>query len=139
MLQHAQRTPVFDLDAERLSSNDKMALARTALAFERTFMAWVRTATSLITFGFGIVKAGDYLKAEGKQAQQWFLGAHEFGFSLIGIGVFVLAGAVIQRTRLRHALRELHHPLPIFSLGFVVALLFAVLGVLALIEFAGRL
>jgi hypothetical protein len=31
-----------------------LAVDRTRLAHERTMLAWVRTATSLITFGFGI-------------------------------------------------------------------------------------
>jgi putative membrane protein len=29
---------------------------RTFLAFDRTLLAWVRTSTSLLTFGFGIYK-----------------------------------------------------------------------------------
>ena len=40
-------------DKER---KDKMDLQKTELALERTLLAWVRTATNLLTFGFGIMK-----------------------------------------------------------------------------------
>ena len=38
-----------------------LALERTYLANERTLMAWIRTATSLITFGFTLYKFFEYL------------------------------------------------------------------------------
>jgi putative membrane protein len=37
-------------------ASTKLALDRTRLAHERTLMAWVRTATSLISFGFTMYK-----------------------------------------------------------------------------------
>ena len=53
-----------------LDTGTRLALDRTHLAHERTLMAWVRTATSLISFGFTIYKffsfeAGKNLPAAG--------------------------------------------------------------------------
>ena len=39
-----------------MDAGTRLALDRTALAHERTLMAWVRTAVSLISFGFTIYK-----------------------------------------------------------------------------------
>ena len=39
-----------------LPSSNELAMERTWLAHERTLMAWVRTATSMISFGFTIYK-----------------------------------------------------------------------------------
>ena len=42
--------------AVALDSGTKLAVDRTWLAHERTMLAWVRTAASLISFGFTIYK-----------------------------------------------------------------------------------
>ena len=42
--------------AEELPLTTRLALERTRGAYERTLMAWVRTGTSLITFGFAVYK-----------------------------------------------------------------------------------
>jgi putative membrane protein len=39
-----------------LKTSDILALDRTRMAAERTLMAWVRTALSMIGFGFTIYK-----------------------------------------------------------------------------------
>jgi putative membrane protein len=39
---------------EEIDRSTKLAFDRTYLAEERTILAWIRTATSLITFGFAI-------------------------------------------------------------------------------------
>ncbi|MGH7988435.1 MAG: DUF202 domain-containing protein [Candidatus Binataceae bacterium] len=39
-----------------LDSSTELAVARTRASYERTMMSWIRTATSLITFGFSIYK-----------------------------------------------------------------------------------
>jgi inner membrane protein YidH len=38
----------------KLDAGTRLAIERTRLASERTMMEWVRTATSLISFGFTI-------------------------------------------------------------------------------------
>ena len=44
----------IELDSGKVDASSKLSLQRTVLSHERTMLAWVRTSTSLITFGFGI-------------------------------------------------------------------------------------
>jgi len=44
-----------------LDANTRLAAERNRLALERTLMAWTRTSTSLIAFGFTIYQIFRYL------------------------------------------------------------------------------
>ena len=48
--------------AGALDTATELSVDRTRLAHERTLMAWVRTATSLLSFGFTIHKFFEYLR-----------------------------------------------------------------------------
>ena len=39
-----------------LDDSSQLALERVRASYEQTLMSWIRTATSLITFGFSIYK-----------------------------------------------------------------------------------
>jgi putative membrane protein len=43
------------LSTPELKLGDTLAIDRTRMAAERTLMAWVRTALSMISFGFGSI------------------------------------------------------------------------------------
>lgn len=110
-----------------------LALERTYLAHERTLMAWTRTATSLITFGFTLYKFFEYLheRGEATKTSQLF-GARTFGLIMIGIGVLTLVIASVQHyLQMRH-LRAHYHNAP-FSLALLLACLIACLGILGFI------
>jgi putative membrane protein len=47
-----------------LDTSTRLAVERTRLANERTLMAWIRTSTSLIAFGFTILKFFQYLATQ---------------------------------------------------------------------------
>lgn len=51
-------TEDFDKKDKKKKKEEKeeLSLDRSILAFERTFLAWIRTAASLMTFGFAIYK-----------------------------------------------------------------------------------
>ena len=99
-------------------------------------MAWVRTATSLITFGFTLYKFFFYLQEQepAKHAEQ-FLGPRTYGLIMIGIGVFTLAAAAWQHRQQMKPLRAQYADAP-FSLSLVLAALIAVLGILGFIAAA---
>ena len=62
------------------------------MAYERTLMAWIRTATSMIGFGFTIYKF-----FEGRPANpSAILTSRDFAILMIGFGLIALMLATIQ-------------------------------------------
>jgi putative membrane protein len=66
------------------------------MAAERTLLAWVRTATSLISFGFTIYKFFQYLGESERVEPAGWLGPRGFALLTISIGVTVLVAATIE-------------------------------------------
>lgn len=119
-------------DPAQLDLSTKLSIDRTWLAQERTMLAWIRTATSLITFGFAIYSFFGISTGPGsKHATE--LGARIFALSLIGIGLTALLAAAIQRRQAIAGLKSIRSDLKIPSLGGIVALLVGALGLLALL------
>jgi putative membrane protein len=68
-----------------------MAWVRTRLSLERTMMAWLRTAVSLIGFGFAIVQFFEHLQQMQGVHPAYVPGAPRYlGLSLISCGVLAL-------------------------------------------------
>lgn len=92
-------------EAEQNVSNH-FAWLRTRLAVESTFMAWIRTAVSLIGFGFTIVQFFQRLQemepSNGHQMRPHM--PRELGLALIATGVGAL---VISSWQYRQQLRYL--------------------------------
>ena len=139
------KTPVTDQAERRPAVPDAstmLALERTYLAYDRTMLAWVRTATTLITFGFSIqqfFRIATQGVAEGKR----LVGPHEFGLTMISIGLLALLLAALDH---RWAIQTLQAQYPIAeqyprcprSRARVLAALIGILGVLALISMLVR-
>jgi putative membrane protein len=111
-----------------------MALVRTRLSFERTMMSWVRTAAALISFGFTLAKADQYLEERGVRATFRFFGMREFSVLIIAIGFVSVTLATIQHLRHARMLHRLDRELPILSVGQVVAIAFVLIGACVLVE-----
>ena len=80
-----------------MTSENSLALKRTFMAHERTLMAWIRTSTSLITFGFTIYKFFAYLvEADDTPLADSIVGPREFALAMISIGLVTLAVAAVQ-------------------------------------------
>ncbi len=80
-----------------MASENNLALKRTFMAHERTLMAWIRTSTSLITFGFTIYKFFAYLvEADDTPLADSMVGPREFALAMISIGLVTLAVAAVQ-------------------------------------------
>jgi putative membrane protein len=120
--------------AEIASANSSTLLAvdRTRLAHERTLMAWVRTATSLISFGFTIYKFFDYVQEKGAPPRERLLGPRQYALLMIGIGIVALVLATMQHVRDMRALRATHADIP-YSMATILAGLISLLGVIALL------
>lgn len=95
-------------------------------------MAWVRTATSLISFGFTIYKFFQYLQERQAAPREGLLGPRQYAILMIAFGIIALALATLQHRRDMRALRK-HHPEVPYSLATVLAGLISLLGIVALL------
>jgi inner membrane protein YidH len=113
---------------------NELARERNREAAERTLMAWIRTALSLIGFGFGIGKLAAYLDTAGLHP------AHDpphtsliFGTSFIVVGIFGLLAAIVQHARV---LKRLSQPDFAYNamrpIAMTVAVLLMLIGVFGL-------
>ena len=115
------------------SDSTHLAYERTEFAAERTLQAWIRTALSMISFGFTIGKLG-------QAAQQWSVQGpvfnHEWGvsglaYTLVVMGIASLVVASVQNVVIVRDLRRRSYPARL-GLAFSVAVALAVLGAFAL-------
>lgn len=113
----------------------EMARDRTWLAHERTLMAWVRTATSMITFGFTIYK---FFQFEAPHTvPHVILTPRDFGLIMISIGLITLLLAIVSRRKQSAALsREIRQKRT--SLSEIIAILMFAFGILVLAATAWR-
>jgi putative membrane protein len=106
---------------------------RTRLAADRTLMAWIRTAVSMISFGFTIFKFFMYLRESDILSGQLPLqGPRNLGLGLVGLGTFLLGMAIVEYLLYQRWLgREMKQKFPL-STTLIAALLITVIGILAL-------
>jgi putative membrane protein len=112
-----------------LKLNDILAIDRTRLAAERSLMAWVRTALSMITFGFTIYKFLQFIRQQSTVPLPRPNAPRNLGLALIGIGTFALIIACIQHWRYVRKLGAVQPQKP-WDLALIVACLLALLGLL---------
>jgi putative membrane protein len=86
---------------------NELAKERNREAADRTLMAWIRTALSLIGFGFGIGRLASYMNAAGLHTS--LNPAHTtliFGASFMVVGILGLLAAVVQHIRILNRLSQ---------------------------------
>jgi len=115
----------------KLSLSNKLALERTRAAYERTMMAWLKTATSLITFGFAVYKFFE-IETAGRDIGPRLIGSREFALVLIGIGLLSLLTGMIEHRRDLSVLGRDYPGMPLSGTR-LISVLIAALGALALI------
>ena len=106
---------------------DILAMERTRMAADRTLMGWIRTALSMISFGFTIFKFLEYVQEQGMTPLRRPHGPRDVGITLIGIGIFALVIACFQHWQFIKKLRP-DQPYKPWDLAFVVAFLIGLLG-----------
>ncbi len=103
------------------------------MAAERTLLAWVRTSLAMMGFGFIVAKFGLFLREiaavkgmslkPGADLSLWIGGA------LVVLGVVVNVAAATQHVRtIRRLLRGEPYELSVWSIGVIVTITIAVLG-----------
>lgn len=120
---------------------NELAKERNRAAYDRTLMAWIRTAISLIAFGFAIATSYEYIHYETLEKTGRFLDRMHtplwFGLSFILLGMLCILGGMIQH---RKVLREIRSSTFNESkpLAKIVALILLFIGVFALISLFQR-
>jgi putative membrane protein len=100
-------SPAAERFQVRVTAESHFAWFRTRLALERTMMAWVRTATALIGFGFTIVQFFERLNSmEGVAPAMRPAAARYVGLVMIAAGIVALVISILQY---RAVLRYLWH------------------------------
>jgi len=119
-----------------LDTSTQLAFERTRNSYENTMMSWIRTATSLITFGFSIYKFFQ-IEAPSPEQQNRLIGPREFAFMLVGIGLVSLVLATLEHRQNIRALSGQYNGKR-RSLTLLVAALISILGILALVAMIFR-
>lgn len=110
-----------------------LAARRTLLANDRTLMAWIRTSTSLISFGFTVYKFFEFVNEKPTfPRRDTFIGPREFAIGMIGLGVASLAIAAVHYRQTRVILEKIDGG-EFRSLAGHLAVVVSVFGLLLLI------
>ena len=89
--------PIASRFEVRATASDHFAWLRTRAAVERTMMSWIRTAVSLIGFGFTIVQFFERLQdIPGANAMHHPAAPYYLGLALIFCGVLGLVISIWQ-------------------------------------------
>ena len=110
-------------------TNEASVPDRSRLIAERRLMAWVRTAFSMIAFGFGSCKFLQFIGEQGKVPLPRPDAPRNVGLALMGIGTFAITAACIQHWKQLKSLRS-DQPCQPWDLTLIVACLTALLGFL---------
>jgi len=116
-----------------LKISDALALDRTRLAAERTLMAWVRTALSMISFGFTIYKFLQLIQEQSTVPVLRPQAPRNVGLTLISIGTFAVIVACAQHWKYIRKLRP-DQPYKPWDLTFIVACFIGFLGLLMFVS-----
>jgi putative membrane protein len=116
--------------APAIDRTTELAFERTRIACERTLMAWIRTATSLIAFGFTIYNFFN-IQFHGK-IQSGIVGPKLFSEILVVTGLVSLLLATFEyRQRIRSLATEYGGKKQ--SMAVWLAALISVLGIISLL------
>jgi putative membrane protein len=108
----------------------RLALERTNASYDRTLMSWIRTAVSLITFGFAIYKFFQIELQRGQTIRA--IGPREFSLIMVSSGLLAMALGIVDHFFNTRRLRAQDPSLP-RSRTMAFAVLIFVLGFLALL------
>lgn len=119
-----------------LSVSARFDLERTRIAYEHLMMSWIRTATSLIAFGFSIYT---FFQIEGQDGSHpnRLIGPRGFALALVVIGLAALALATVAYRQNINIVKAQYPTSPRSLSGFVAALI-SLLGIGALLAMVFR-
>jgi len=137
-----------DRFATQATAGNHFAWLNTRQALERTFMAWIRTAVSLISFGFTIVQFFQrFMQMRNAGDRPMSPGAPRvLGLALIGAGILGLA---VSSWQYRQGIKYMWQPkfraiagiseMPLRSPAFLAAMVLLAIGLFAFLSVFFRL
>ena len=114
----------------KIDTSTKLAYQRTRLAQDNAVLAWIRTATSLITFGFTVYKFFQ-IELQGKDHTAQLIGPRGFGLTMISLGLLSILLGTLEHRRAMKELQAQYPDMPRSTAGMLAALM-AGLGIVAL-------
>ncbi len=135
MTKNTEEHKLTDILAQKRTD---MAAERTAMSADRSLMAWIRTALSMIGFGFTIYKFLEVLKSENAHITIKAGSPRLLGLYLIGLGTFSMVLAILQYIS---TLRMITKHVEFRTLRFpvFVAILICLLGIFLFVALAVKL
>jgi putative membrane protein len=132
-----------DENEVKTNLTNELAKERNRAAYDRTLMAWIRTAISLIGFGFAIAKSYEYVQMDQMEKTGRFIDQIHaplwFGISFIVLGMLCIFGGVIQYVKVVEQIQSgrftYGEPRP---LAKIIALILLIISVFALITIFQR-
>jgi putative membrane protein len=121
-----------------IDTGTRLAVDRTWLAHERTMLAWVRTAASLISFGFTIYKFFQLEISKSVDRPDPLIGARGFALILITTGIGSLVLAFIEHRQSMRTMRATFGDIMPKSVAGLVAFVVGGLGILTIVAVALR-
>jgi len=114
----------------KIDTATKLAYQRTRLAQDNAVLAWIRTATSLITFGFTVYKFFQ-IELQGRDRTSQLFGPRGFGLTMISLGLLSILLGTFEHRRAMKELKAQYPDMPRSTAGMLAALM-AALGIVAL-------
>lgn len=95
LIRKQKRESIYSINKKNLIIRDHLAVNRTALSNERTFLAYVRTSIALVAGGFGLIK---FIKDLTYNLLGWFL---------IGLGLIVLIIGITRFLKFNKSIKSI--------------------------------
>jgi len=124
-------------DAQKNLANE-LAKERNREAADRTLMAWIRTAISLIGFGFAIAQSYQFLESDYVEKTGRVLDSLHtpfiFGISFMVLGILGIMAGVIQYNRILDRIQsDRFIYIRPWALPKIMAILLVIIGVFGLL------
>jgi putative membrane protein len=130
------RVPGLETLDAHLGVSDVLAAHRTRMASERTLLSWIRTAISMITFGFSIAKLAQYAQAGVLKGTRINADAPvRLGITLVIVATVALTAALIQHELFARGLPKRGVGKGPWDLAATTAAFIVLLGVMVLAGF----
>lgn len=125
----------------KTSLTNELAKERNRGAADRTLMAWIRTAISLIGFGFAIAKSYEYVETDYTLETGRALDAYHtpviFGCAFMALGMVAILAGVIQYGRILNQIKSdrftYSEPLPLPKIIAISLLVVGAFGILSIL------